>query len=80
MTNGSEQKAIVQYAFLHVFANDRTIDAGELAFLERLALRDSVVDDNERATLRTIFARVTKDAVTADVWDEIERFRGRHGI
>jgi hypothetical protein len=79
-TPGSAWNAIMQYSFLHVFANDRTIDADELAMLEKLALADAQVDDDERAVLARIFARVTQDSVTADVWIEVCRFKARHQI
>jgi hypothetical protein len=35
----SNANAIMQYSFLYVFANDGTIDAQELAMIEKLALR-----------------------------------------
>ena len=69
-----------RYSFLRIFANDGTIDADELTFLERLALRDGVVDDEERAALTAILARVSEDSVTPAVWSEIETFNARHGI
>ena len=74
----SDDNAIMQYSFLAVFANDRTIDAGELEFLKRLALRDQVVDEAERRVLAAIFGRVTRETVTPDVWLEMEQFRQRH--
>ncbi len=70
----------MEYSFLHVFANDRTIDSGELAFMERLALSDGMVDDAEREVLHNIFSRVTKEQVEPAVWDEILRFKAQHGI
>ncbi len=79
-TPGSSWNAIMQYSFLSVFANDRTIDAQELAMLKRLALEDGRVDDHERAVLGRIFARVTQDTVSQDVWDEICRFKAQHQI
>ncbi len=47
---------------------------------EKLALEDGTVDDQERAVLARIFARVTPDIVSPDVWDEISRFKSRHQI
>ena len=58
---GSGWNAIMQYSFLHVFANDRTIDQQELAMLEKLALSDSEVDDEERAVLSRVFSRDQRD-------------------
>jgi len=71
---------IMQYSFLHVFANDKTIDAGELAMLERLALKDGEVDEQERNVLSKVFSRVNADTVAAEVWEEINRFKQRHAI
>jgi hypothetical protein len=67
-TGNSSWNAIMQYSFLHVFANDGSIDAQELAMLERLALSDATVDDKERAVLAQIFARVSEDTVSSEVW------------
>ena len=50
----------MQYSFLRVFANDGTIDAEELAMLEKLALEDGSVDPRERDVLSRIFARVRR--------------------
>jgi hypothetical protein len=79
-TTGSAWNALMQYSFLSVFANDKTIDARELAMLEKLALEDGSVDDQERAVLARVFARVTPESVSQDVWDEICRFKSRHQI
>jgi hypothetical protein len=76
----SSWNAIVQYSFLRVFANDGTIDADELAMLQRLALRDGTVDEDERTVLSRIFARVASDTVSPGVWDEICRFKAEHSI
>jgi hypothetical protein len=76
----SSGNAILQYSFLHVFANDATIDARELAMIERLALKDGTVDDQERKVLGRIFARIDEQNVSKDVWDEICRFKSEHRI
>jgi hypothetical protein len=79
-TTGSTWNAIMQYSFLRIFANDGTIDAGELEMLQKLALEDGTVDDKERNVLSHIFARVSVDTVSSDVWQEICRFKERHQI
>ena len=71
---------IAQYSFLRVFANDATIDAEELAFMQKLALEDGVVDEREREVLSAIFARVTEQTVAPDVWAEICAFKAEHAI
>jgi tellurite resistance protein len=77
---GSQSDAIMRYSFLVAFANDGTIDADELAFIERLALRDGVVDDEERAVLSQIFGRLSEDKLAAPVWAEIQDFKRRFRI
>jgi hypothetical protein len=47
---------------------------------KRLALADERVDDDERRVLSGIFSRVTEATVDPAVWDDIERFKLRHGI
>ena len=63
-----------------MFANNGTIDADELAMLERLAMRDGVMDERERSVLERILARVTSETVTAEVWESIVQFKARHDI
>lgn len=81
MNNGSSGwNAIMQYSFLRIFANDGTIDAEELAMLERLAMADGAVDERERNVLANIFSRVNSESVSADVWKDIEQFKALHQI
>ncbi len=77
---GSRAGDIQRYSFLTVFANDATIDADELAFMQRLALADGKVDDREREVLRDIFSRVSEDTVAPEVWAEIQSFQSIYGI
>jgi hypothetical protein len=77
---GGKAGDIQRYSFLSVFANDGTIDARELEYMKRLALADERVDDDERRVLSGIFSRVTEATVDPAVWDDIERFKLRHGI
>jgi hypothetical protein len=76
----SSWNAIMQYSFLRVFSNDGTIDAAELSMLEKLALEDDKVDEQEKAVLSRIFARVDARTVAPEVWDEISRFKTQYGI
>lgn len=78
--NGSSWNAIMQYSFLHVFANDGLIDHDELQMLERLALQDGVVDDKERDVLARVLARVNQQTVDAAIWAEIQRFKAQFSI
>jgi hypothetical protein len=79
-SNGSNWNAIMQYSFLHVFANDGLIDRDELQMLERLALQDGTVDEREKNVLANIFSRVNSQTIDAAVWEEIQRFKTKFGI
>ena len=76
----SNWNAIMQYSFIRIFANDGTIDAAELAMLERLAMADGLVDDRERNVLASIFSRINPDNVSTDVREDIETFKALHRI
>ncbi len=78
--DSSQAKQLTGYSFLVVFANDDTIDEGELKMLERIALKDHKVDDQEREVLKGIFSRISKEKVTDAVWGEIESFKHQHEI
>lgn len=77
---GSAAPEILSYSFLRVFANDGLIDEDELRFIQRLALRDGVVDSKERAVLGRIFDRADPERLDPKVRDEIDRFREDYGI
>lgn len=76
----SRAKELIGYSFLVVFANDDTIDEGELMLLEKLALEDHVVDEEEKKVLRAIFDRVDNQKVAAQVEREIKKFREEYKI
>ncbi len=80
MDPNSGAKRLMGYAFLVVFANDDTISEGELHMLEKIALEDKVIDEDEKRILRKIFSRVTKDRLADAVWNEISKFREDNGI
>jgi hypothetical protein len=76
----SNAKKIAGYSFLVVFANDYTIDEHELAFMERLALEDNVVDEEEKRVLRDIFGRVKDEDLETKVLEEIKAFREKYNF
>ena len=80
MDPNSGAKRLMGYAFLVVFANDDTISAGELQMLEKIALEDGLIDEDEKRILKKIFSRVTKDQLADAVWNEISKFREDNGI
>lgn len=65
---------------IQCFADDGTLDLGELNFLLGLALRDDVVDDEEKRVLNNIFSKVTEEDVTPVVWQRMQQARAEYGI
>jgi hypothetical protein len=80
MSHDSRAADLIGYSFLVMFANDGIIDLDELHFLERVALSDGEIDDEERKALRAIFARADVTRLSAEVAAEIREFCARHGI
>jgi hypothetical protein len=79
MNNDGESRALIVYS-LSAFANDGTLDAEELDFIERLALRDGVIDEDERTVLSNIFSRVPQERTSPEVLAEISKFKKRFAI
>ena len=71
----SRAKEIIAYAYLHVLAIDGTIQANELAFMKKLALKDGVVDDSEARALHRIFDHLESRPVSPEVIRCILAFR-----
>ena len=75
MSQGSRAREIMNYSFLVAFADDGTIDEGELAFIKRLALKDGVLDEKEKEVLGRIFGKLNEDSLSTTVRNEIANFR-----
>ncbi|MDF2377947.1 MAG: hypothetical protein P1U81_17045 [Verrucomicrobiales bacterium] len=76
----SAARRLTAYSFLAVFANDGTIDDGELKMLEKIALEDGQIDSEERRVLGYLFGRVSEETVSETVWNEIQRLREEYDI
>lgn len=76
----SAAEEILSLSFLRVFARDEALDRADLKTLERLALRDGVVDSRERAVLSRIFDQIDLDRLEPPLREEIRQFRERYGI
>ena len=76
----SRADEIQAYSFLKVFADDDRIEQGEFDMLERLALKDQIVDQEEREVLALIFDKIGPGDVDPGVWQEIQDFRTKYEI
>ncbi|MDH4127944.1 MAG: hypothetical protein OEV44_04270 [Spirochaetota bacterium] len=65
---------------ISIFSNNGTIDMDELNYLMSVALEDNVIDEKERNVLKGIFAQISKEMVSAEVWAKIQEIRKQHSI
>lgn len=70
----------IAYSSIRVFSNDGQLDLGELNFLLGLALRDAVVDDEEKRVLAKIFAQAELGRLAPLVKERIALARKQHAI
>jgi hypothetical protein len=70
----------IAYSSIRVFSNDGQLDLGELNFLLGLALRDGLVDDEEKRVLRKIFAQAELGKLSPVVKERIVEARRVHAI
>ena len=80
MTPTSKAKQLIGYSFLVIFANDDTISEEELHMLEKLALEDHVIDDEEREVLASIFKRANHEKMAEQLLQEIDSFKKEYEI
>lgn len=65
---------------IRCFADDGTLDLEEVNFLLGLALRDNVIDEDEKRVLADIFGQINKDTVSPKTWERIESVRLKYGF
>jgi hypothetical protein len=70
----------IAVASIHVFSDDGRLDLAELEKLLALALRDEVVDEDEKRVLGNILTRAERDGVDADVQIRIDVIRVKYGL
>lgn len=71
---------VIALASIPVFTNDGTLDVSELQNLLDLALRDQVVDEDEKRVLGNIFKQAELSPLEPEVQRRIAEARQLHGI
>jgi len=71
---------VIALASIQVFTNDGTLDLAELQNLLDLALRDDVIDDDEKRVLGNIFKQAELGQLDPEVQARIAQARQQHGI
>ena len=80
MTSEKRDYLEMAYRSIECFANDGTLKADELKQIVDIALRDGVVDENEKRVLRSIFAKLNPQELTPEMLKAIDAVRQQAGI
>lgn len=70
----------IAVASIGCFADDGTLDMGEVKHLVGLALRDDVIDNEEKRVLKNVFSKVRQSDVEEEVWKFIQEIKQKHDI
>jgi hypothetical protein len=62
------------------FANDGKLLVDELQEIVDIALRDGVVDDNEKRVLKSIIDKLDAMELTGEMFEKIQQLRCAHGF
>jgi hypothetical protein len=65
---------------IECFSNDGKLQVDELKKLLNIALRDGVVDENEKRVLRSILTKLKPDELTSEMVEVIAAVRKSAGI
>jgi hypothetical protein len=80
MTGKPRSHLDIAIASIHVFTDDGRLDLAELEKLLALALRDGVVDEDEKRVLANILLRAERDGVDEAVLTRIDQVRQQYGF
>ncbi len=65
---------------INCFSDDGRLDVGELNKIVEIALRDGVVDDNEKRVLGSIISRLKADELQGELKTRVEQLRSEFGF
>lgn len=70
----------IAIASINCFTDDGTLDIGELNFLLGMAMRDGLMDTDEKRVLNNIFSKVTYNDVSKVVWDRMQAIKNEYDL
>ncbi|MGR6874957.1 hypothetical protein ACU6U9_22330 [Pseudomonas sp. HK3] len=70
----------MSFRSINCFANDGKLDVYELNEIVGIALKDGVVDDNEKRVLASIIARLNAEELVGELADNVAELRAEHGF
>jgi len=78
----SENRDYLEMTFhsINCFADDGTLCIDELNQIVNIALRDGVVEDNEKRVLRNIIGRLNNDELQGELKERVQELRTLHSF
>ena len=78
----SESKDYLEMSFRSIdcFANDGKLDVNELNEIVTIALRDGVVDDNEKRVLGKIISRLNASELQGELQERVKQLRAEYSF
>ncbi|MFT6903838.1 MAG: hypothetical protein ACJAS1_000483 [Oleiphilaceae bacterium] len=76
----SESRDYLEMTFhsINCFANDGTLDLNELKQILKIALKDGVVDDNEKRVLANIINRLNDTELDGELLSKVQEIKAVH--
>lgn len=75
MSKESRDYLEIAFRSIECFTNDGVLQVDELDELLKIALRDGVVDDNEKRVLKNIISRLTPSELTTEMQQKIHQIQ-----
>jgi hypothetical protein len=78
----SESRDYLEMTFhsINCFADDGKLDVSELNKIVDIALKDGVVDDNEKRVLRNIISRLSPEELQGEMKFRVEQLRAKYSL
>jgi len=76
----SENRDYLEMSFqsINCFVNDGKLDVNELDKILNIALKDGVVDDNERRVLSSIISRLTPQELNSEMLSKVDEIKNKY--
>lgn len=78
--NKSNDFLEMSFRSMNCFANDGTLDLHELNEIVAIALKDGVVDDNEKRVLANIISKLNAKELMGELADRVEQLRAEYSF
>ena len=70
----------MSFRSINCFANDGKLDVYELNEIVAIALKDGVVEDDEKRVLASIIARLNAEELVGELAQRVAELRAQHGF